>query len=333
LFVTCFSPFQVYSFAKPAGFLLHHPHPRSSQREVQVDIRRLEVFCRVLELKSFTRAAEAVLLTQPTVSENIRLLEETVGERLLDRLGREVLPTPAGRILYGYARRIIQLRDEALQAMRQYGGDLSGTLALGASTIPGAYILPSLIESFRLDHPAIQLQLRIGDTAAVVEELLHDRLELGLIGARLKERRFDCDEAFADELVLTLYPGHFWAGRRSVRPEELESEPFILREQGSGTRLVMSQVLREHGVDPAKLRVVAEMGSSEAVRQGIKSRLGISILSSLAVAEDLRRGDLVTVPLEGMCIRRPFYLVRRKGRQLSPLALAFYEHLRRAGTG
>jgi DNA-binding transcriptional LysR family regulator len=298
-----------------------------------VDIRRLEVFCRVLELKSFTRAAEAVLLTQPTVSENIRLLEETVGERLLDRLGREVLPTPAGRILYGYARRIIQLRDEALQAMRQYRGDLSGTLALGASTIPGAYILPALIEAFRLHHPDIQLHLRIADTAAVVEELLHDKLELALVGARLKEQRLDCDEAFADDLVLTLHPDHPWAGRESVRPDELGNESFILREQGSGTRLVMSQALREHGFDPVKLRVVAEMGSSEAVRQGIKSRLGISILSSLAVAEDVQRGDLVTVPLEGVRIRRPFYLVRCKGRELSPLAIAFYEHLRRAGTG
>jgi len=298
-----------------------------------VDIRRLEVFCRVLELKSFTRAAEAVLLTQPTVSENIRLLEETVGERLLDRLGREVLPTPAGRILYSYARRIIQLRDEAMQAMHQFRGDLSGTLALGASTIPGAYILPPLIESFRLYHPAIQLHLRIADTAAVVEDLLDDRLELGLVGARLKEQRLDCDEVFADELVFTLYPDHPWAGREPVRLDELENEPFILREQGSGTRLVMSEALREHGFDPVKLRVVAEMGSSEAVRQGIKSRLGVSILSSLAVAEDVKRGDLVTVPLEGMCIRRPFYLVCRKGRQLSPLALAFYEHLRRAGSG
>lgn len=296
-----------------------------------MDIRRLEVFCRVLELRSFTRAAEAVLLTQPTVSENIRLLEEAVGERLLDRLGREVLPTPAGRILYGYARRIIQLRDEAMQAMQQYRGELTGTLALGASTIPGAYILPSLIESFRLHHPAIQLQLRIADTAAVVEDLLHDRLELGLIGARLKEQRFDCDEMFADELVLTLYPGHPWEGRSSVHPQELENEPFILREQGSGTRLVMSQALREQGVDVARLLVVAEMGSSEAVRQGIKSRLGISILSSLAVAEDVQRGDLLTVALEGVRIRRPFFLLRRKGRQLSPLALAFYEHLRQAG--
>lgn len=298
-----------------------------------MDIRRLEVFCRVLELKSFTRAAEAMLLTQPTVSENVRLLEEEVGEKLLDRLGREVLPTPAGRLLYEYACRIIQLRDEALRAMRQYRGDLAGTLALGASTIPGAYILPPLIESFRLHQPDIQLHLRIADTAAVVEELLHDQIELGLVGARLKEQRLDCDEAFADELVLTLYPGHRWTGRPSVRPEELEAEPFILREPGSGTRLVMSQALREHGFDPGRLCVVAEMGSSEAVRQGIRFRLGISILSSLAVAEDVQRGALATVPLEGVRIRRPFYLVRRKNRQLSPLALAFFGHLQTSGAG
>jgi len=298
-----------------------------------VDIRRLEVFCKVLELKSFTRAAEAVLLSQPTVSENIRLLEDLVGEKLLDRLGREVLPTPAGRILYEYARRIIQLRDEALQAMRQYRGELSGTLALGASTIPGAYLLPPQIESFRLCYPDVQLQLRIGDTAAVVEELLQGGLELGLVGARSREPRLESEALFADELQLTLYPDHRWAERSEVQPEELAGEPFILREQGSGSRLVMSQALREHGFDPGRLQVVAEMGSSEAVRQGIKSRLGISILSSLAVAEDLQRGTLVSVPLGGLRLHRPFYLLRRRNRQLSPLALAFYEHLQRAGRG
>jgi len=298
-----------------------------------VDIRRLEVFCRVVELKSFTRAAEAVLLTQPTVSENIRLLEETVGEKLLDRLGREALPTPAGRILYGYARRIIQLRDEALQALLQHRGELSGVLTLGGSTIPGAYLLPQLIESFRLGCPQVQLKLRISDTAGVVAALLEGELELAVVGARWKDQRLDCDQVFSDELVLALSVDHPWAVRTSVRLEELAEQPFILREQGSGSRMVMSQALREHGFDPDRLKVVAEMGSSEAVRQGVKLRLGIAILSSLAVAEDVQRGALVTVPLDGVRLRRPFYLVRRRGRQLSPLALAFYEHLQGAGGG
>ena len=127
-----------------------------------------------------------------------------MGEKLLDRLGREALPTPAGRILYGYARRIIQLRDEALQALLQHRGELSGVLTLGGSTIPGAYLLPQLIESFRLGCPQVQLKLRISDTAGVVAALLEGELELAVVGARWKDQRLDCDQVFSDELVLAL---------------------------------------------------------------------------------------------------------------------------------
>ena len=158
------------------------------------DLTDLRRFAAIVEAGSITHGAERANLALAAASTRIRNMEKSVGAPLLLRNRQGVMPTPAGRILYGYARRIIQLRDEAMQAMHQYRGDLSGTLALGASTIPGAYVLPPLIESFRLSHPAIQLHLRIADTAAVVEELLHDRLELGLVGARLKEHRLDCDE-------------------------------------------------------------------------------------------------------------------------------------------
>ena len=293
-----------------------------------MDIRRLEVFCKVVELKSFTLAAKAVLLSQPSVSEHVRSLEETLDEKLLDRLGREVTPTGAGHILYQYARRIIALRDEALQAIDQFRGRVSGSLPLGASTIPGAFILPALIESFKTAHPAIQIMLKISGTSRIVEELLRGTLELGVVGARPKDARLDAEEVFSDELMLTVYPGHPWASRESVSLEELPGQPFIQREPESGTRTVMNQALQDHGLDPAGLTMVAEMGSSEAVRQGIKARLGISILSSLAVDEDLRLGSLVTVPVSGMQIHRQFYLVQRKNRQLSPLALTFLHYLK-----
>ena len=293
-----------------------------------MDIRRLEVFCKVVELKSFTLAAKAVLLSQPSVSEHVRSLEETLDEKLLDRLGREVTPTGAGQILYQYARRIIALRDEALQAIDQFRGRVSGSLPLGASTIPGAFILPALIESFKTAHPAIQIMLKISGTSRIVEELLRGTLELGVVGARPKDARLDAEEVFSDELMLTVYPGHPWASRESVSLEELPGQPFIQREPESGTRTVMNQALQDHGLDPAGLTMVAEMGSSEAVRQGIKARLGISILSSLAVEEDLRLGYLVTVPVSGMQIHRQFYLVQRKNRQLSPLALTFLHYLK-----
>ena len=293
-----------------------------------MDIRRLEVFCKVVELKSFTLAAKAVLLSQPSVSEHVRSLEETLGEKLLDRLGREVMPTGAGQILYQYARRIIALRDEAFQAIDQFRGRVSGSLPLGASTIPGAFILPALIESFKTAHPSIQIMLKISGTSRIVEELLLGTLELGIVGARPKDNRLDAEQVFSDELMLTVYPGHPWASRESVSLEELPGQPFIQREPESGTRAVMSQALQDHGLDPTGLTMVAEMGSSEAVRQGIKARLGISILSSLSVAEDLLLGSLVTVPVSGLQIHRQFYLVQRRNRQLSPLALTFLHHLK-----
>lgn len=296
-----------------------------------MDIRRLEVFCKVVEMKSFTKAAEAVYLSQPSVSEHVRLLEDTLGEKLLDRLGRKVLPTQAGQILYQYARRIIRLRDEAIQTIEEYRGNLSGTLAIGASTIPGAYILPALLEAFKDQNPSIQLVLKIFGTSKVVKDLLEGELELGVIGAKWKDHRLECREFLSDELVVVTSPDHPWAQRKDVSLQELESQPFILRERGSGTRMVMTQALKEHGIDPAQFRTVAEMGSTEAVRQGIKAHIGISIVSSLAVEEDIRRGSLVSVPLKGLRIPRSFYLVYRKSRQMTPLAVAFLNHIQRHG--
>ncbi len=297
-------------------------------KENGMDIHRLEVFCKVLELQSFTKAAEAVRLTQPTVSEHIRALEDSLGEKLVDRLGREVLPTQAGQILYGYAKDMIQLRNDAVQAIEKYKGKLAGHLLLGASTIPGTYILPSLIGSFKGTHPDIQITLKISSSAEVVQGILEGKLEMGMIGARWDDRRIVLEEAFSDELVLAVFPDHPFAQEKAVQLESIVGQPFILRERGSGTRMVMNQALEKSGFPPAKLSLVAEMGSTEAVRQGVKARIGISILSARAVAEDARRGDLVVVPLKGVEFKRPFYLARRKKRQISPLCTAFIGHLR-----
>jgi DNA-binding transcriptional LysR family regulator len=294
-----------------------------------MDIHRLEVFCKVVELQSFTKAADASFLTQPTVSEHIRMLEEMAGERLLDRFGREVMPTAAGKILYKYARQMIQLRNEALQALDRYKGVLSGHLTIGASTIPGTYVLPVLIGSFKAAFPNIQITLKISSSGQIAEKILDGTLEAGLIGAKWADRRIVLEEAFADELVLAVPPQHRWASRSSVALEELAGEPFILRERGSGTRIVTFQAFEGAGFDPSRLKPVAEMGSTEAIRQGIKAGIGVSVLSAQAVAEDVERKMLVAVALEGIRILRPFYLAQRKNRQSSPLCTALIEHLRK----
>ncbi|MEJ2034459.1 MAG: selenium metabolism-associated LysR family transcriptional regulator [Deltaproteobacteria bacterium] len=295
-----------------------------------MDLHRLEVFCRVVELKSFTKAAEAVYLSQPTVSEHIRSLEEMVGQKLVDRLGREALPTPAGQILYRYALELLQLRQEALQSIQHYSGKLAGHLTLGASTIPGTYILPPLIGSFKARYPDIQTTLRITNSRLTAEGVLNGELELGVIGARWNEATLEWEEIFADELVVAAHPEHPLARRSQVALAELLQEPFIMRERFSGTRKVMSKILAEHGADLSRLPVVAEMGSTEAVRQSIKARIGISILSRLAVTEDLERGTLATVAIEGIEMHRPFYLVKRRHRELSPLCTAFLQQIRAA---
>jgi DNA-binding transcriptional LysR family regulator len=293
-----------------------------------MDMRRLEVFCKVVELKSFTGAAKALSLSQPTVSEHIRTLEETVNERLLDRLGREVLATPAGRVFYQYARNIVQMRDEAIQALEQFRGNLAGRLILGASTIPGTYMLPRLIGDFKSIHPAIQITLRIADTAQIVEQVIEGDLEAGLVGSKWTDRRLLMEELFTDELVLAVFPEHPWASKGRIKLEDLDEEPFILRERGSGTRMVMKRILEENGFDLSKISVVAEMGSTEAVRQGIKAKIGISILSRHAVVEDFEHGLLTGVDIENIRFTRPLYLVQRRNRQMSPLCTAFLERLR-----
>ena len=292
-----------------------------------IDIRRLEIFCRVVEQQSFTKAAEATLLAQPTVSEHIRLLEESLGEKLLDRLGRQVLPTPAGDILYRYARRILRLRDEAVQALADYRGKLSGHLTIGASTIPGAYLLPQLIRQFKEHHPEIRLTLRIAGSGRIRQDLAQGELELAIIGDQGKHPDLTTREIFSDELILAALPGHPLTRQESVIPADLCRHPFLMREEGSGTRDVMSRALGEAGFDAARLDVVAEMGSSDAIRQGIKAGLGLSILSNLAVEEDLKNGALARIPLAGVRMTRPFYLIQRKSRQLTPLAQTFLDFL------
>ncbi len=293
-----------------------------------MDIHRLIVFCKVIELQSFTRAAEAVSLTQPTVSEHIRALEDSVGEKLIDRLGREILPTPAGKILYQYAREIILLREKAMQALQKFKGNLSGSLCIGASTIPGTYILPSLIGSFKASYPSTHITLRIGSSGEVVQKVLDGTVEFGMIGAKWEEKRVALEEVYSDELPLVVYPGHPWDGRQRVRLEELGSVPFVSRERGSGTRAVMQQALESAGFSPSHLNIVSEMGSTEAVRQAVKAKVGVAILSLYAVIEEIERKTLIPLALDRLRITRPFYLAQRKNREASPLCTAFLEHLR-----
>ena len=297
-----------------------------------MDLRALEVFCKIMELRSFSRAAEAVLLTQPTVSGHIKTLEEELGLRLFDRAGKSVTPTRAGELLHGYARRILALREEAQQAISEHKGGLTGHLAVGGSSIPGAYILPPLLAAFKRDHPEVTIGLHISGSRDIVRSVIEGAAEVGMVGARFEEGRVQYEPFAQDELVLAVAAGHPWARRSTVRPTELAGQAFVMRERGSGTRKVMEEVFARHDLDPGDLRVALEVTGNEAVRQAVKAGAGVTVISRRAIEDDVRCKILVALRLQGLRLVRDFFLVTHKSRSRSPLGKAFLSFLQQSAS-
>ena len=288
-----------------------------------MDIHVLELFCRIVETGSFSKAAKAAYLTQPTVSGHIKKLEGEVGVRLLDRLGHRATPTKAGDLLYRYAKRILALRQEAQQALDELKGGLKGELMLGASSIPGGYLLPPLIGRFRAQYPDISVVLKVSDSKEIIEAVIDGAYEVGAVGAQFDDGRLEYQKFAEDEMVLVVPPTHPWASRRSVRVKDLPSQPFLIRERGSGTRKIMEQALEQHNLSMGAFRVIGEMGSNEAIRQAVKTGGGIALISRLAVASDIRHHELNAIPVAGLKLTREFYLITHRHRSRSPICNAF----------
>ncbi len=288
-----------------------------------MDLWQLHIFCKVVDLKSFSQAGRAVHLSQPTVSSHIKDLEDHFGCRLIDRLAKEALPTKAGRLLYRYAKRMLTMRDETESAMAAFKGKVKGSLNLGGSTIPGAFILPMIIGAFTSRFPEVNVSLSIADTRQVVEGILSGELELGVVGAVSKEAGIAQIRLVEDQMCLVVPADHRWADHQRITVKQLLTEPFIIRESGSGTLKSIQASFAEAGLSTTDLRIVARIGSTEAIRQGIKNRMGVSILSAIAVAEDVAAGRLKTLAIEGLDLKRAFYLTHHRHRSLSPLCQAF----------
>ncbi|MEW6672586.1 MAG: selenium metabolism-associated LysR family transcriptional regulator [Thermodesulfobacteriota bacterium] len=294
-----------------------------------MDLWQLHIFCKVIELKSFSKAGEAAHLSQPTVSSHIRDLEEHFNCRLIDRLAKEALPTKAGEMLYGYARRLITLREEAETALSLFHGKMKGRLIIGGSTIPGAYVIPRLIGSFKTRYPDVIISLMIGDTEKIINATLSGELEIGIVGARTENKKISQQALIDDEMCLVVPAKHRWALKKKIEMHLLLKEPFIIRERGSGTLKSFEQNLSGGDIRIEDFNVVAEMGSTEAVCQAVKNGVGVSIVSRIAVSEELNAGTLKAITIAGFNLRRSFYLTLHKYRSLSPLGNTFVEHIRK----
>jgi DNA-binding transcriptional LysR family regulator len=294
-----------------------------------MDLWQLNIFCKVVELKGFSNAGNAIHLSQPTISSHIKDLENHFECQLLDRLGKKAVPTKAGELLYHYARKLIALRDETEAAMAEFHGKIKGRLVIGGSTIPGGYILPKCIGAFTTVFPEVTISLIIGDTDLIIQDVLSGSSEFGIVGAKTSNKNIYQEKLIEDEMRLIVTSDHKWAKEKHISPDLMFKEPFIVRERGSGTLKSIKLSLKEKGFSSENLNIIAELGSTEAVIQGIKNKVGISILSTIAVAEELKAGTLKALTIKKLNLKRGFYLITHKQRSPSPLCNAFINFLKK----
>jgi DNA-binding transcriptional LysR family regulator len=293
-------------------------------KELPIDFRHLRTFCRVADLKSFSKAADDLFVTQPTVSGHILSLEKSFSLRLFDRAGREVHLTKAGEVLLQHASKILSSRKDLLNALSEFSQGIRGELSLGASTIPGEYLLPKLVGGFKEEHPNFVISLKISDTKEIVQAVQEGKVEFGLIGARLK---FDSlrYELFGEDKIIIIGPQ-----KEKIGVEEMFRKPWIIREEGSGTQMAVEKVLKRMGRTLKQLNVVLEMGSTSAVKEAVKAKLGYAFISVGAVEEELSQGRLCRVEVKEMePISRQIYVVFRKGKTFSPMGAEFLGYLKK----
>jgi len=288
-----------------------------------MDTRQLAAFCAVVERRSFSQAAEQLGVTQPAVSLQIRSLEKRLGLQLLDRSGRRVEPTEAGRRLYRSAHKLLAMEEQLLAELGEEAeGELAGRLELGASTGPGGTVMPVVLAEFQQLHPGVHVALSVSDTQRVVEQVARRELELGVVGAARRQRAVSFETFFRDEVVLVCPPGNRFAGR-TLTLEELRSEPLVMMQAGAGVRAVIEEELRAAGLKLRDFDVHLELGLQESVKSAVVAGYGSTFISRSAVESELAAGTLAVARVEGLEPAREISLVRSVGRAPSRVAEAF----------
>ncbi len=273
--------------------------------------RRLQVFHAVARLLSFTKAAEVLHMTQPAVTFQIRQLEEQFDTRLFDRAHNRVSLTEAGHVAFEYAEVIFEKYSEMENAIREITGSISGSLTLGASTTISEYMLPALLGDFNAKNPEVLLRLRVSNTEGIVSMVENNVIDLGVVEGPVTNKNLLVEICKKDDLVVVVPPEHELAKQKSVSVKKMLEFPFICREEGSGTREVIADHLNAQGLGKHALKACLELGSPEAIKGAIQAGMGVSVLSSVSLAKEIKLGTLVTIPLDPP-LSREFSFVRQR---------------------
>lgn len=291
-----------------------------------MDVRDLQIFLSVAKHLNYTRAGEEVNLSQPSVSIRMRQLERDLGSKLFEQLGKRIVLTEAGQLLVPYATRIIAAMDDARHAIDELQGLERGLLRIGASTTPGMYLIPRTIAHFKRRYPKIEVHLAVKDTRQIEDGVIRNEFDFGFVGGHLAGDEVNVLPWITDEIILIVPLGHRLARKSNVTAQDLSSEKFIFREQGSATRVVVATHLRKFHVDA---EAVMEIENPESVKKAVQNGLGIAFISAFAAETDLKAKTLAAVKIRNLNISRELKIVYRKDKHLSRAAQTFIEVARK----
>ncbi|WP_031513564.1 selenium metabolism-associated LysR family transcriptional regulator [Desulfofalx alkaliphila] len=274
-----------------------------------MNIERLRVFKKVAELKSFTRAAEELFMTQPAISKNIKLVEKFYGVNLFIRMGNQIELTDAGKKLLQFANDILELADEAKETLTDNKSQAEEKIVLGAGSTVGVYLLPQLLEQFVRRYPNIDFTIEISNAKQVLDKVTEGSIEVGVVGAIVRRPNLEYVPLMSEKLQLIVSNQHPWARQGKVAAKKLCQQPFFLREKGSGLRYLVEERLHKAGI---QLEHVTELPNNEAILRLVEAGLGVSIMSENVIAQDLELNRVQTVQIEGMQLDHNFYMIYRK---------------------
>ncbi|WP_321329003.1 selenium metabolism-associated LysR family transcriptional regulator [uncultured Ilyobacter sp.] len=283
-------------------------------------LRKLEIFYCVAEKLNMTTVSKEMYISQPAISQMIKEMEEELGVKLFNRLGKRLYLTDEGELFKTYSRRMMNLYQEFEEVLDEKKDLKKGKLKIGASSTIGIYVMPQIIREFIKDYPEIDISLKIGNTEDIANMILKNDIDMAFVEAEVDMNEIKSEEIWKDELIIITHPDHKWGEYQEIDESDLKSEKFILREEGSGTRKVFEAAMKNNHI---KYKESFTLGNTEAIKEIIMTGLGISCLSKLTVKKELDEGKLRGYKLKNFEIDREFNLIHHKDKHFSPLMKEF----------
>ena len=299
------------------------PYAKAEKLIRHVTLRQLQIFEAVARLGSYTRAAETLFLTQPTVSMQVKKLSESLGTALLEHVGGHLQTTVAGRDVYDTAREILARMVELGESISEQDGQIKGEVRIAAIT-SAKYFMPHLLASFIEQYPLVSPKLTIANREDVLNRLNTHEDDLLIMGQAPDSLNAETYSMLDHELVVVAHPDHPLTGARKISLQQLMQERFLMREQGSGTRQAVEQLFAGHDLT---IHPHMELGSSEAIKQAVMAKLGISVISRYNLRLELAGNHIAVLDVEGFPLKRKWYAVHLRDKKLSLLSRTFLDFL------